>query len=51
VHIVDNSRFGAFVPDSSKLNDILQARGLDTLIIIGTATNVPANRLHATRCR
>jgi ureidoacrylate peracid hydrolase len=37
---VDKTRFGAFVPGSSKLHDILQARGIDTLIITGTATNV-----------
>jgi ureidoacrylate peracid hydrolase len=33
-------RFGAFVPGSSELHDILQARGIDTLIITGTVTNV-----------
>jgi ureidoacrylate peracid hydrolase len=38
--IVDKTRFGAFVPGSSELHEILQARGLDTLIITGTATNV-----------
>ena len=30
----------AFVPGSSQLHEILQARGIDTLIITGTATNV-----------
>jgi ureidoacrylate peracid hydrolase len=38
--IVDKTRFGAFVPGSFDLHDILQARGIDTLIITGTATNV-----------
>jgi ureidoacrylate peracid hydrolase len=38
--IVDKTRFGAFVPGSSQLHEILQARGIDTLIITGTATNV-----------
>jgi ureidoacrylate peracid hydrolase len=38
--IVDKTRFGAFVPGSSNLHEILQARGIDTLIITGTATNV-----------
>lgn len=38
--IVDKTRFGAFVPGSSNLHEILQARGVDTLIITGTATNV-----------
>jgi ureidoacrylate peracid hydrolase len=38
--IVDKTRFGAFVPGSSQLHDILQERGIDTLIITGTATNV-----------
>jgi ureidoacrylate peracid hydrolase len=37
---VQKTRFGAFVPGSSELHDILQARGIDTLIITGTATNV-----------
>lgn len=37
---VEKRRFGAFVPGSSDLHDILQARGIDTLIIVGTATNV-----------
>jgi ureidoacrylate peracid hydrolase len=38
--IVDKARFGAFVPGSSRLHEILQERGIDTLIITGTATNV-----------
>jgi ureidoacrylate peracid hydrolase len=33
-------RFGAFVPGSSNLHELLQARKIDTLIITGTATNV-----------
>lgn len=33
-------RFGAFVPGASDLHEILQARGIDTLIITGTVTNV-----------
>jgi ureidoacrylate peracid hydrolase len=33
-------RFGAFVNGSSRLHEELQARGIDTLIITGTATNV-----------
>ena len=37
---VQKSRFGAFVPGASDLHSILQARGIDTLIITGTATNV-----------
>jgi ureidoacrylate peracid hydrolase len=37
---VEKTRFGAFVPGSSELHEILQARGIDTLIITGTATNV-----------
>lgn len=38
--VVQKTRFGAFVPGSSDLHEILQARGVDTLIITGTATNV-----------
>jgi ureidoacrylate peracid hydrolase len=33
-------RFGAFVPGSSELHEILQARNIDSLIITGTVTNV-----------
>ena len=33
-------RFGAFVQGSSDLHELLQSRGIDTLIITGTATNV-----------
>jgi ureidoacrylate peracid hydrolase len=37
---VKKNRFGAFVPGSSELHVILQARNIDTVIITGTATNV-----------
>jgi ureidoacrylate peracid hydrolase len=37
--IVDKTRFGAFVPGASDLHEILQARGIDTLIITGTLSN------------
>ena len=33
-------RFGAFAPGASDLHDILQERGIDTLIITGTASQV-----------
>ena len=33
-------RFGAFVPGSSDLHARLQERGIDTLIISGTVTQV-----------
>lgn len=36
---VDKTRFGAFVPGASRLHELLQARGIDTLIITGTLTN------------
>ena len=36
---VDKTRFGAFVPGASRLHQILQERGIDTLIITGTLTN------------
>ncbi|MDJ0390464.1 isochorismatase family cysteine hydrolase [Roseomonas sp. E05] len=38
--LVRKRRFGAFVEGSSDLHAILQARGIDTLIVTGTATNV-----------
>ncbi len=36
---VDKTRFGAFVPGASPLHEVLQARGIDTLIITGTLSN------------
>ena len=36
---VDKTRFGAFVPGASRLHEVLQARGIDTLIITGTLSN------------
>jgi len=38
--VVDKARFSAFTPGTSELHDILQADGIDTLIITGTLTNV-----------
>lgn len=37
---VRKRRFGAFIQGSSHLHEILQARGIDTVIVTGTATNV-----------
>ena len=37
---VPKRRFGAFAPGASALHDILSKRGIDTLIITGTATQV-----------
>jgi ureidoacrylate peracid hydrolase len=37
---IEKQRFGAFVEGSSNLHAELQTRGIDTLIIVGTATNV-----------
>jgi ureidoacrylate peracid hydrolase len=38
--IVDKTRFSAFVPGTCALHDMLEARGIDTLIVTGTLTNV-----------
>ncbi len=38
--VVDKDRFSAFVEGASDLEKILQARGVDTLAIAGTLTNV-----------
>ena len=38
-HIVEKTRFGAFVPGASRLHELLQGHGIDTLIITGTLTN------------
>ena len=37
---VRKRRFGAFAPGASDLHEILQARGIDTLIVTGTASQV-----------
>jgi ureidoacrylate peracid hydrolase len=37
---IDKERFSAFLPNSSNLAETLRARGLDTVIITGTDTNV-----------
>jgi ureidoacrylate peracid hydrolase len=36
---VDKQRFAAFIPGTCDLHEILQARGIDTLIVTGTLTN------------
>jgi ureidoacrylate peracid hydrolase len=38
--IVEKNRFSAFVAGSSNLAEVLRSRGLDTLLITGTVTNV-----------
>jgi len=38
--VVRKNRFGAFIQGSSDLHALLQGRGIDTLIITGTVTNV-----------
>jgi ureidoacrylate peracid hydrolase len=38
--IVEKDRFSAFIQGSSNLAEVLRARGLDTLLITGTVTNV-----------
>jgi ureidoacrylate peracid hydrolase len=38
--IVEKNRFSAFIQGSSNLAEVLRERGLDTLLITGTVTNV-----------
>jgi ureidoacrylate peracid hydrolase len=38
--IVDKTRFSAFVPGTCRLDEILRTRGIETVIITGTVTNV-----------
>jgi ureidoacrylate peracid hydrolase len=38
--VVDKTRFSAFIQGSSELDTILRERGVDTLLIVGTLTNV-----------
>jgi iron complex outermembrane receptor protein len=37
--IVDKARFSAFIPGTCNLHELLQARGIDTLIVTGCLTN------------
>src|SRR4030095_3323424 len=38
--IVEKNRFSAFIQGSSNLAEVLRARGLDTILVTGTVTNV-----------
>jgi ureidoacrylate peracid hydrolase len=38
--IIDKTRFSGFVPGTCRLDDELKTRGIDTLIVTGTLTNV-----------
>ena len=38
--MVDKQRFSAFLPESSNLAPLLRERGIDTVLITGTVTNV-----------
>jgi ureidoacrylate peracid hydrolase len=38
--VVEKNRFSAFIQGSSKLAEVLHARGIDTLLVTGTVTNV-----------
>jgi len=46
---VRKTRFSAFVQGASDLDAVLRVRGIDTLIIVGTATNVCCESTRATR--
>jgi ureidoacrylate peracid hydrolase len=37
--VIDKTRFSAFIPGTCGLHELLQRRGIDTLIITGTVTN------------
>lgn len=38
--VIYKSRFSPFIPGASNLHDVLQARGIENLIVTGTATNM-----------
>jgi ureidoacrylate peracid hydrolase len=38
--IVEKNRFSAFIQGSSNLAEVLRSRGLDTILVTGTVTNV-----------
>jgi ureidoacrylate peracid hydrolase len=37
---VEKTRYSAFLPASSNLDEILRSRGIDTVVIVGTVTNI-----------
>lgn len=37
---IEKQRLGAFIPGTCDLDDLLRARGIDTLIVTGTLTNI-----------
>ena len=37
---IDKTRFSAFIQGSSNIEDVLRARGIDTILVTGTVTNV-----------
>ena len=38
--VVEKTRYSAFLQASSNLDDMLRARGIDTVVIVGTVTNI-----------
>jgi ureidoacrylate peracid hydrolase len=38
--IIDKTRFSAFLPGASTIDAVLRARGIDTVVIAGTLSNV-----------
>jgi len=38
--IVEKNRYSAFIQGSSNIEEVLRSRGLDTLLITGTVTNI-----------
>jgi len=38
--VVEKTRYSAFLRASSNLDDMLRARGIDTVVIVGTVTNI-----------
>src|SRR5215831_3029255 len=38
--IIEKTRFSAFIPGTCRLDEVLRARGIETVIITGTVTNV-----------
>jgi ureidoacrylate peracid hydrolase len=38
--IIEKTRFSAFIPGTCRLDEVLRARGIETIIITGTVTNV-----------
>jgi ureidoacrylate peracid hydrolase len=48
--IIEKTRFSGFIPGTCRLDEVLRARGVETVIITGTSPTFAANQLRAMQC-